>query len=106
MRHSVRPDTALRRRVHPSACQAAVRTSCVPSVYRLANVLVRLRHPVRTERVSRVATVWGQQDPKTVRVFHPPSPAGVFAAPMAEPSAPAAPVKEDKDYVAEVIRQL
>ena len=36
----------------------------------------------------------------------PPNPAGGFALPMAEPAAPAAPVKEDKDYVAEVIRQL
>ena len=41
-----------------------------------------------------------------VRGFHPPNPAGGFALPMAEPAAPAAPVKEDKDYVAEVIRQL
>ena len=39
-------------------------------------------------------------------VSTPPNPAGGFALPMAEPAAPAAPVKEDKDYVAEVIRQL
>ena len=45
--------------------------------------------------------------PRQVRGFHPPpDPAGGFALPMAEPAAPAAPVKEDKDYVAEVLRQL
>ena len=70
-----------------------MRTSFVPGVYRLPNVLLRLRHPVRTECVRRLATrpVQKTQNVETlfilrcylslniVRGFHPPNPAGVFA---------------------------
>ena len=97
-----------------------MRTSFVPGVYRLPNVLLRLRHPVRTECVRRLATrpVQKAQNVETLFIlrcylsrehrpwFPPPEPRRRLRLPMAEPAAPAAPVKEDKDYVAEVIRQL
>jgi len=58
--------------VHHSA--SVRRRCCVPSVYRLPNVLLRLRHPVRSECVRLVVYAQvGEYSPSfLVRGFHPP----------------------------------
>ena len=90
--------------MHPAVARrsGAVRASFVPTVVCTDStecVVLRLRHPARSVRPFPFLAY-------EVRGFPPPNPAGGFALPMAEPAAPAAPVKEDKDYVAEVLRQL
>ena len=96
--------------MHPTVARrsGAVRTSFVPTVVCTDStecVVLRLRHPARSVRLLRGRSLYFCAPPGPW-FPPPPDPAGGFALPMAEPAAPAAPVKEDKDYVAEVLRQL